>query len=130
MEAQDAPLEELLAGIPESGGEVDRDEILNRFLQYVSDLGIELYSAQEEAMLELLGFRHVILNTPTGSGKSLVALALHFQAMAEQRVSFYTAPTKALVNEKFFALCDAFGAENVGLMTGDASVNAEALRVS
>jgi superfamily II RNA helicase len=73
-----------------------------------------------------LDWKHVVLSTPTGSGKSLVAKALHFQAMAEQRVSFYTAPTKALVNEKFFDLCDAFGPQNVGLLTGDAAVNREA----
>jgi superfamily II RNA helicase len=121
-----APLEKLLSGLVQEEGEPDRDEILNRFLSYTADLGLELYPAQEEAVLELLGFKHVILNTPTGSGKSLVALAMHFQAMAEDRVSYYTAPTKALVNEKFFALCDAFGARNVGLMTGDASVNKEA----
>ena len=82
--------------------------------------------ALEQAILELLDWKHVILSTPTGSGKSLVALALHFQALAEGRVSFYTAPTKALVNEKFFALCDAFGPDTVGLLTGDAVVNRDA----
>jgi superfamily II DNA/RNA helicase len=123
MERDAAPLGNLLAGLGDSNAEPDRDEILSRFLQYVASLSMELYPAQEEAILELLAFRHVILNTPTGSGKSLVALALHFQAMAEGRVSFYTAPTKALVNEKFFALCAAFGPKNVGMLTGDASVN-------
>ena len=65
-------------------------------------------------MLELMAGKHVVLNTPTGSGKSLVATALHFKALAEGKTSFYTCPIKALVNEKFFALCAAFGAENVG----------------
>ncbi len=106
--------------------EPSRDDILTGFLDYAAKLGLELYPAQEEAVLELLEWRHVILNTPTGSGKSLVAMALHFQAMAEGRVSYYTCPIKALVNEKFFDLCDAFGPENVGLLTGDASVNGDA----
>ncbi len=70
--------------------------------------------------------KNVILNTPTGSGKSLVAAALHFQALAQGRRSFYTCPIKALVNEKWMALCRDFGAENVGLSTGDASVNRQA----
>jgi superfamily II RNA helicase len=118
-----ARLDELPQG---PDGEPDRDALLEAFLEYTAELGLELYPAQEEAILELLSRRHVILTTPTGSGKSLVALFLHFQAMAEGRVSFYTAPTKALVNEKFFALCEALGPENVGLMTGDGSVNAEA----
>ncbi len=127
MEQNRPPLVELLTRF-ESDREdgVDRDLILESFLDYVTDLGLEPYPAQEEAILELLSWKHVILNTPTGSGKSLVAVALHFQAMAEGRVSFYTAPTKALVNEKFFALCDAFGPDRVGLLTGDASVNRDA----
>lgn len=126
MNQLDAPLARHLEQIPGRDDEVDRDEILSAFLDYVADLGLEPYPAQEEAILELLSWKHVILNTPTGSGKSLVAKALHFQAMAEGRVSFYTAPTKALVNEKFFDLCDAFGPEQVGLLTGDASVNRDA----
>ena len=69
---------------------------------------------------------HVVLNTPTGSGKSLVALAMHFRAMARGRRSIYTSPIKALVNEKFFDLCRHLGAKNVGMMTGDAAINADA----
>ncbi|RMG10759.1 MAG: DUF3516 domain-containing protein [Deltaproteobacteria bacterium] len=102
------------------------DEVLERFLRWVESQGFELYPAQEEAILELFAGNHVVLETPTGSGKSLVALALHFFAFGRSRVSFYTAPVKALVNEKFFALCDLFGAENVGLLTGDASINRHA----
>ncbi len=102
------------------------DELLDLFLGHVRALGLELYPAQEEAILELLSGQHVILATPTGSGKSLVALALHFLAMSEGRRSFYTAPIKALVNEKFFALCRDFGPENVGMLTGDAAVNRDA----
>ncbi|MEW6435300.1 MAG: DUF3516 domain-containing protein [Myxococcota bacterium] len=119
-----APLAALLP--PKGGPRLSTDEILDRFVSYVASTGLSLYPAQEEAMLELLGGKHVVLATPTGSGKSLVALALHFQAMAEGKTSFYTCPIKALVNEKFFALCDAFGAENVGMMTGDAAINRDA----
>jgi len=104
----------------------DSDAILDRFLAWVADTGIEPYPAQEEALLELMTGRHVILSTPTGSGKSLVALGLHFKAMCEERRSFYTAPVKALVSEKFFALCEQFGAEQVGMLTGDASINRDA----
>jgi superfamily II RNA helicase len=119
-----APLAALLpaAGAPR----LSTDAVLDRFVQYVTSTGLSLYPAQEEAVLELLGGKHVVLATPTGSGKSLVALAFHFQAMAEGKRSFYTCPIKALVNEKFFALCDAFGAEHVGMMTGDAAINRDA----
>jgi superfamily II RNA helicase len=99
------------------------DAILDRFMEWVSSSGLSLYPHQEEAILELLGGKHVVLATPTGSGKSMVAFALHFIARSRGETSFYTCPIKALVNEKFFALCEAFGAENVGLMTGDAAVN-------
>jgi superfamily II RNA helicase len=102
------------------------EEILDRFVTWVHDEGLEPYPAQEEALLELMADRHVILATPTGSGKSLVALGLHFKARCEGKRSFYTAPTKALVNEKFFALCEDLGARHVGMLTGDASINRDA----
>jgi superfamily II RNA helicase len=104
----------------------DPDQLLEHFLDYALNKGIDLYPAQEEAILELFSGKNVILNTPTGSGKSLVAAALHFQSASLGRQSVYTCPIKALVNEKFLALCRDFGPENVGMMTGDASVNREA----
>jgi superfamily II RNA helicase len=107
-------------------GPVASDELLTRFLDWCAQAGFELYPAQEEALLELWAGKHVVLSTPTGSGKSLVALGLHFKAMAEGRTSYYTSPIKALASEKFFALCDELGAERVGMMTGDASINPEA----
>jgi len=88
--------------------------------------GLELYPEQEEAILELFAGHNVILNTPTGSGKSLVAAAYHFRALCAGERSVYTCPIKALVNEKFLSLCRDFGPENVGMMTGDASVNPRA----
>jgi superfamily II RNA helicase len=105
---------------------IGADEILSRFMSYVAGTGLELYPAQEEALLELMADKHVVLNTPTGSGKSLVATALHFKALSEGKTSFYTCPVKALVSEKFFDLCRLFGAERVGMMTGDASINRDA----
>lgn len=117
----------LLEHLPSVGERIDdADVVMDRFVDYVSNLGIELYPAQEEALLEILADHNVILNTPTGSGKSLVALAMHFKAMCEDKRSVYTSPVKALVNEKFFALCEAFHPDNVGLVTGDATVNAGA----
>lgn len=104
----------------------DPDLLLEHFLDYAVKKGIELYAAQEEAILELFSGKNVILNTPTGSGKSLVAAALHFLSASKGRQSVYTCPIKALVNEKFLALCRDFGPENVGMMTGDASVNRDA----
>lgn len=102
------------------------DVVLEAFLEWVADEGLEPYPAQEEAFLELMGDRHVILATPTGSGKSLVAALLHFKAMCDQERSFYTSPTKALASEKFFWLCEQFSPENVGMMTGDVAINSAA----
>ena len=96
------------------------------FVEWATEQGIDLYPHQDEAALELAAGSNVILATPTGSGKSLVGVAGHFVALAQDKVSFYTAPLKALVSEKFFALVDVFGAENVGMMTGDAAVNPDA----
>ena len=95
------------------------DEILDCFLSYLIESGIEPYDHQEEAILELFAGNNVILNTPTGSGKSLVALALQFRAICQGRKSYYTVPVKALANEKFLSLCKTFGPDLVGMITGD-----------
>ncbi|HTL57522.1 MAG TPA: DUF3516 domain-containing protein [Candidatus Limnocylindrales bacterium] len=102
------------------------DVLLGRFLDYTERKGLHLYPAQESAILELFEEKNLILNTPTGSGKSLVAAALHFKALVQGKRSVYTCPIKALVNEKWMALCREFGPDNVGLSTGDASVNRDA----
>jgi superfamily II RNA helicase len=102
------------------------DAVLEGFLRYVGELGLTLYPHQEEAILALMSDTHVIVHTPTGSGKSLIATAVHFKALAEGRRSFYTCPIKALVSEKFFALCRELGPSEVGMMTGDATVNRDA----
>ncbi|GAB2763459.1 DEAD/DEAH box helicase [Nocardioides salsibiostraticola] len=105
---------------------VDWDQVYDDITNWVTEQGLELYPHQDEAILEIVAGNNVVLATPTGSGKSLVAVAAHKAAMADDRVSFYTAPIKALVSEKFFDLCAIFGAENVGMLTGDASVNTDA----
>lgn len=120
------PLFERLPPKTQGKDGADAGLILDRFLDFALSKNLELYPAQEEAILALLDGKNVILNTPTGSGKSLVALALHFQSLALGRRSFYTCPIKALVNEKFRDLCRDFGPDNVGMITGDGSVNANA----
>ncbi len=109
-----------------NGTPPSNDELLGRFLERIAGGALRLYPAQEEAILALYEEQNVILNTPTGSGKSLVAAALHFKALAQGRRSVYTCPVKALVNEKWLALCREFGPENVGLSTGDATINRDA----
>ncbi|MGW7291821.1 DEAD/DEAH box helicase [Streptomyces xiamenensis] len=104
----------------------DPDALFDAFSSWAEERGISLYPAQEEALIEVVSGANVILSTPTGSGKSLVAAGAHFAALARDEVTFYTAPIKALVSEKFFDLCKIFGTENVGMLTGDASVNADA----
>src|SRR5487761_1482402 len=111
---------------PRSAGTVDPDAVFNAFAGWAESQGLDLYPHQEESLIEIVTGANVILSTPTGSGKSLVAAGAHFAALANGQRSYYTAPIKALVSEKFFALCDAFGPANIGMMTGDASVNAKA----
>jgi len=118
-----APLEKQL---PNHSEPLDADALLERFLSYTEERGFAMYEAQEEAILEIFSNQNVVLNTPTGSGKSLVALAACFKALADRKFAFYTAPIKALVTEKFFELCEVLGAKNVGMMTGDATVNRDA----
>ncbi len=102
------------------------DEVYEAFAGWLAERGLEPYPHQEESILELLSGANVVLATPTGSGKSLVAMALHLATVAAGGRTYYTAPIKALVSEKFFALVDAFGADRVGMLTGDASVNPDA----
>ncbi len=106
--------------------DADPDALFGALTEWASAQGLELYPAQQDALIEIVSGSNVIVATPTGSGKSLIALGAHFSALVEGRRTFYTAPTKALVSEKFFALCAVFGAERVAMLTGDVSVNAEA----
>ncbi|WP_314428334.1 DUF3516 domain-containing protein [uncultured Microbacterium sp.] len=104
----------------------DADAVYTAFVDWAESTGISLYPAQDEAVIEIVSGNNLILSTPTGTGKSLVAVGAHFAALVEGRRSFYTAPIKALVSEKFFSLVDVFGAANVGMITGDSSVNPDA----
>ncbi|MGV9677420.1 DEAD/DEAH box helicase [Nocardia sp. NPDC003482] len=103
--------------------DVDPDWLYESFAEWTLSQGLTLYPAQEEALLELMTGSNVILATPTGSGKSMVAVGAHFAALNRGQRTYYTAPIKALVSEKFFALCEVFGADRVGMVTGDAAVN-------
>jgi hypothetical protein len=104
----------------------DPGSVFDAFAGWAEQQGLCLYPHQEEALIEIVSGSNVIVSSPTGSGKSLIAAGAHFAALAQGVRSFYTAPIKALVSEKFFAWCDMFGPGRVGMMTGDASVNATA----
>ena len=111
---------------PDHGEELEPVLLYDRFVEWTSHRGIELYPAQDEAVTELADGKNVIMATPTGSGKSMVALAAHFYGLANGQTSYYTAPIKALVSEKFFDLIEIFGAEHVGMVTGDSAINPDA----
>ncbi len=112
--------------LPAPGNASDPDTLFDAFTAWTTSQGLTLYPAQEDALIEIVAGSNVIVATPTGSGKSLIAAGAQFAALAQGRRSFYTAPIKALVSEKFFALVDMFGPENVGMLTGDATVNPDA----
>ncbi|MFB7891684.1 DEAD/DEAH box helicase [Microbacterium sp. NPDC056044] len=122
-------LETIAAATEASGspaGAPDADALYDAFVEWAGDQGFALYPAQDEAVIEIVSGSHVILSTPTGTGKSLVAVAAHAACVARGGRTYYTAPIKALVSEKFFALVEIFGAANVGMVTGDSSVNPDA----
>ena len=121
-----APLNELLDDLEDRGLLTDDDALYEVFSSWASSTGRPLYRHQDESLIEILSGNHVIAATPTGSGKSMIALAAHFVSMAHGGRSYYTAPLKALVSEKFFDLVSLFGADNVGMVTGDVSLNADA----
>lgn len=117
---------ELLDAQADPEGYPEPEEAFEAFMEWVADQGIEPWPHQEEALMGLAAGDHVILGTPTGSGKSLVAIGMCFMALCTGRIAYYTAPIKALVSEKFFAMVDLFGSENVGMVTGDSQINADA----
>ena len=104
----------------------DPDRLYDAFVAWASERGFALYPAQDEAVIELVSGANVVLATPTGTGKSLVAVAAHAASLSRGERTYYTAPIKALVSEKFFALVEIFGPEHVGMVTGDSSVNPDA----
>lgn len=114
----------------DNGSDIDASVLFDIFVLWARNArGVDLWPHQEESLLEILSGHHAIVNTPTGSGKSLIALGMHFVALAQQKRSYYTAPLKALVSEKFFELVSVFGAHNVGMITGDSQINSQALVV-
>lgn len=113
----------LLPFLPADPARRDADALYEAFTDWAGRDGLDLYPHQDEALIEILSGNNAVVTTPTGSGKSLIATGAHFAALSAGERSYYTAPIKALVSEKFFALVDAFGAENVGMVTGDAAVN-------
>ncbi|HXW82507.1 MAG TPA: DEAD/DEAH box helicase, partial [Acidimicrobiales bacterium] len=115
-----------LADRVQGGDRSTPDDVLDAFTGWATSRGLELYPAQEEALLAVLAGDHVIVATPTGSGKSMVALGAHLATLASGGRSWYSAPIKALVSEKFFDLCSQLGPANVGMLTGDASINPDA----
>ena len=121
-----ATLNEILDDLEDEGHLGHDDALYEAFVSWAEGTGRPLYPHQEEALVEILAGNHVIAATPTGSGKSMIALAAHFTSMAHGGRSYYTAPLKALVSEKFFDLVSLFGADNVGMVTGDVSLNADA----
>ncbi|CAE7241635.1 helY [Symbiodinium natans] len=123
MEVQSGHVPWLQKHLPQ---EEDCEDLLLLFMQALEERGVQLYKAQEEAIVEIFSGAHVVLDTPTGSGKSLVAVAALFKALAEGNRAYYTSPTKALTSEKFFDLCRHFGPASVGMATGDISLNQRA----
>ncbi|WP_299054600.1 DUF3516 domain-containing protein [uncultured Nocardioides sp.] len=121
-----ASLGDLADDLRERGLGRDPDALYDAFSSWVEGRGLAPYPHQDEAVIELFSGSHVVLATPTGSGKSLVATAALFAALAAGERGWLTAPVKALVSEKFFDAVATFGAERVGMLTGDAAVNADA----
>ena len=102
---------------------ISEEEALESFYEWLAERDIDLWPHQDEALMSLMVGDHVILGTPTGSGKSMVAIGMMFMALCAGKRAFYTAPIKALVSEKFFGLVNMLGRENVGMITGDSQIN-------
>src|SRR5690625_3908875 len=115
-----------MTALPPPNSNPTEEELVDAFTSWAAGRGIDLYPHQEEALFEIVTDSHVIASTPTGSGKSMIAVAAHAVGLARGERSVYTAPLKALVSEKFFDLVDIFGPTNVGMLTGDTTINADA----
>lgn len=116
----------VLAPVWREGDAISEEEALETFYEWLAEHDIDLWSHQDEALMSLMVGDHVILGTPTGSGKSMVAIGMMFMALCSGKRAFYTAPIKALVSEKFFGLVNMLGRENVGMITGDSQINPQA----
>ncbi|GAB6902947.1 DEAD/DEAH box helicase [Kineosporia succinea] len=94
--------------------------------RFRSKYPFDLDGFQLEACEALADGRGVLVAAPTGSGKTVVGEFAVYLALEAGRKAFYTTPIKALSNQKYADLARMHGAENVGLLTGDTSINADA----
>ncbi|MEN9751748.1 MAG: hypothetical protein RLZZ600_795, partial [Actinomycetota bacterium] len=89
--------------------------------------GFDLDAFQIAACESIEQGRSVLVAAPTGAGKTIVAeFSVYLTMTATQGKIFYTTPIKALSNQKFNELCEEWGEENVGLLTGDTNINSGA----
>ena len=94
--------------------------------EFRASLGFDLDPFQEEACRAVASGSGVLVAAPTGAGKTVVGEFAIFQALRSGRKAFYTTPIKALSNQKYSDLVATYGAERVGLLTGDMTINGEA----
>jgi ATP-dependent RNA helicase HelY len=93
---------------------------------FAGSLNFELDDFQREACKSLQEGRGVLVAAPTGAGKTIVGEFAIFLALQRGLKAFYTTPIKALSNQKYSELAEKYGAANVGLLTGDTTINGEA----
>ncbi len=96
------------------------------FGEFQSSRAYQLDKFQVDACVHLQNDKSVLVAAPTSAGKTVVGLFAVYLALSKQSRCFYTTPIKALSNQKFSEFVDEFGAENVGLLTGDNSINGDA----
>jgi ATP-dependent RNA helicase HelY len=97
--------------------------ILDYRREFIEGLGFGLDRFQLDAIEAVDKRVNVLVSAPTGAGKTLVAnYAIGRELEREQR-TFYTTPLKALSNQKYHELCELYGTQRVGLLTGDTSIN-------
>lgn len=94
--------------------------------RFESTLPFDLDDFQREANEALEAGNNVLVAAPTGAGKTVVADFAVYLAQEQNVKAFYTTPIKALSNQKYHDLVDIYGADRVGLLTGDMSINSEA----
>lgn len=119
------PLASRLSPLASGSSKVNVSPILPE-LDLKSIFPFELDEFQKEAIAALNADRSVVVCAPTGSGKTLIGEYAIYRALSRGKRVFYTTPLKALSNQKLRDFRDRFGAERVGLLTGDVSINREA----
>jgi ATP-dependent RNA helicase HelY len=104
----------------------DVQSIIRQYRGKMKYRGLVLDGFQKEAIEALKVGESVLVAAPTGTGKTLVADWIVEKAMNENKFVVYTAPIKALSNQKYRDYCNLFGEENVGLITGDLVIRRDA----